>query len=463
MKHAFCIAGTHSGVGKTTLTLGVLSALRQRGISVQPFKCGPDYIDPGHHTEATGRVSRNLDTWMMGEGGVASTYQRASADVDISVAEGVMGLFDGASSVTDEGSTAHVCRLLGLPVLLVIDAKAMARSVAALVHGFTHFDPRVRIVGIIANRVGSDRHADILRESLKAAGLPPLLGAIPVHPEWTMEERHLGLVTAHESGDRSDWFTALAAGVESHLDLDAILSLTTLDEQAVASAAPPSTSPQPPVRLGIARDEAFQFYYEDNLDLLRSQGVSLVPFSPLSDSLLPPDLDGLYFGGGYPELHASRLSENESMRTAIAAFAATGAPIYGECGGFMYLCRALTDNAGTAHPMCGLLPLDTQMQGRLRRLGYVEVTPHQRGLFGGCDVPLRGHEFHWSETISPAASCTPLFTAHYKRGGGTELAGACIKNVSASYIHLHFSAAPEAVSAWANALRQHRIRRRSES
>lgn len=453
---SFCIAGTHSGVGKTTITLGLLAALRRRGLGVQPFKCGPDYIDPGHHALACGVPSRNLDTWMMGVDAVQVSYQRGVEGADVAVTEGVMGLFDGASSTNTTGSTAHVCTLLDIPVVLVVNAKAMARSIAALVHGFATFEPELRIVGVIANRVGSERHAEILRESLKVANLPPLIGSIPTNERWSTEERHLGLLTASESGRTDEWFDSLADGIETHLNLDKLLSL--------CRAVRPSLSLQPRlglpakpagVRLGIARDEAFQFYYEDNLDLLRLCGVELVPFSPLHDSEIPPGLAGLYIGGGYPEVHAESLAANRTMREAVKSFADAGGHVYAECGGLMYLCESLCDQDGVVWDMCGVLPAVTKMEKRLRRLGYVEASALHDGLFGTTGVKVRGHEFHWSDIEHRSEQIEPMFGVKYTRSDKQVTSGIHYKNVFASYLHLHFGSNPAAVKCWVDQLRTH--------
>lgn len=450
---SFCIAGTHSGVGKTTITLGLLAALRGRGLKVQPFKCGPDYIDAGHHTMAAGRTSRNLDTWMMGEEAVRSSFARASHNADAAVVEGVMGLFDGASSQSEEGSTAHVCRLLNMPVILVVDARAMARSIAALVHGFTSFDAELRVVGVIANRVGSESHAAILRDSLESAGLPPLLGALPKADNWAMDERHLGLVTAAESGDRQAWFHALAEGIEKHVDLDRLLAQSTANHPMTNDAPQAQMTNDQFPRMGIACDEAFQFYYEDNLDRLRQHGVDIVPFSPLHDSALPPGLAGLYIGGGYPELHGERLSANHAMRNAVRAFADNGNPIYAECGGLMYLCEVLRDQRGREWAMCGVLPACTRMESRLRRLGYVEAETLHDGMFGPRGTRIRGHEFHWSHLLSMEDDVAPAFSTRSARDSACSQTGLKRGNVWASYVHVHLASNPEAARMWAATLR----------
>ncbi|MDD5706638.1 MAG: cobyrinate a,c-diamide synthase, partial [Kiritimatiellae bacterium] len=458
--------------GKTTLTLGLLAALKRRGHRVQPFKCGPDYIDPGHHRRACGIPSRNLDTWMMGVDGVRASFARAASATDVAVVEGVMGLFDGASADRLEGSTAHVCKLLDLPVVLAVDARAMARSIAPLVKGFAEFEPGVRLVGVIANNVSSDSHAELLRTALSAAGLPPLLGALPRRAAWEIPERHLGLVADTESGLTDEWFAALAEGIEKHVDLARLLELTKTvrprdrreglgfgvqgsgNENARCSTLDVrrSTLDASACRLGLARDAAFHFYYEDNLDLLRAAGVELVEFSPLQDARLPPGLAGLYLGGGFPEMFAAQLQGNAAMRTAIADFADRGGHIYAECGGLMYLCASLTDRDGKSWEMCGVLPARTRMQARLRRLGYVEAVTLRDGLFGPRGTRLRGHEFHWSALEPGGEDAEPVFEVHSASGDRAERVGLCRANVRASYVHVHFASNPAVAESWARTL-----------
>ncbi len=449
---SLCIAGTHSGVGKTTLTLGILAALRARGLQVQPFKCGPDFIDPGHHRRASGVVSRNLDGWMMGEEGVMESYARASGSADVAVVEGVMGLFDGASSSAIAGSTAHVCRMLDIPIVLVVNAKAMARSVAALVKGFVSFEEGSRIVGVVANNVSSERHAEILREALESASLPPLLGTLPTRESWHTPERHLGLVAESEESRGDEWFAELARDVENDLDLDLLLKMCEASRPLEPAPQCCSDAVLPSVRIGIARDEAFHFYYEDNLDMLRRFGAELISFSPLHDNELPPGLDGLYIGGGFPEMFAQQLSANKDMRSSIKSFADQNGHIYAECGGFMYLCRQLTDMDGNSYDMCGALPAGTTMESRLNRLGYIEAKTVGEGLFGPSGTSLRGHEFHWSSCENDGQCEGAAFDVTFLRRKGHERRGIHRGRVWASYSHLHFASNPDACRMWVKEL-----------
>jgi cobyrinic acid a,c-diamide synthase len=430
---AIVVAGTHSGVGKTSIALGVIGALRRRGLTVQPFKVGPDFIDPLHHRHASGRPARNLDGWMLDPETNLQRFARATADADAAVIEGVMGLFDGSEGKSDRGSTAEMAKLLQLPVVLVVDASAMARSAAALIHGFASFDPDLGIAGVILNNVGGRAHADMIREAV--AGAVPILGALPRAAELVVPERHLGLHLPHEA--RGDYVDRLAELIEEHVDLDRLLEAGLTARRA---APPTPAARKPTVRLGVARDEAFCFYYADNLELLEQAGAELVEFSPIDDAL-PGGLDGLYIGGGYPELHAEKLASNAATREAIREFAAGGGPIYAECGGLMYLAEHLELN-GATYPLCGVLPFGTRMPAPLA-IAYVEVTTTD-GLLGPGHT-ARGHVFHRSEIVGEpaAARCYRLRTS---RGDEAE-EGYHLDNVLASYAHLHFASDPSLAEA----------------
>jgi len=436
------VAGTHSGVGKTTITLGLLAALRRRGLVVQPFKVGPDFIDPLHHTRAAGRRSRNLDGWMLTPEVNRQSFARHTADADVAVVEGVMGLHDGSDSRSDQGSAAEMAKLLKLPVLLVVDASAMARSAAALIHGFVSFDPQVRFAGVILNRVGGEGHADLIREAVGDA--IPILGALPWVPDLVVPERHLGLYLPHEA--QSAYVEQAANLIEAHIDLDELLATSRIDR---SPAAPEVAPPAARVRIGVARDEAFCFYYEDNLDLLAGAGAELVEFSPIRDQL-PSDLDGLYVGGGYPELHAEALAGNTGAKTGIRELAAAGTPIYAECGGLMYLGDHLRLD-DRPHAMCGVLPLSTWMPAGLH-LGYVEVAM-TGGLFGAGQT-ARGHIFHHSD-LDGAAQAERVYVVKSARGEESD-EGFAKDNVLGSYIHLNFASNPALARAFVDACEAHR-------
>ena len=442
--HAFCIAAPRSGEGKTTASIALMRALARRGLRVQGFKCGPDYIDPTFHAQATGRSACNLDTWMMGRDGVRSLWGSRAHDADAAVCEGVMGLFDSRDPGDPAGGTADCARALGIPVVLVFNGRGMAGSAAALVAGFRLHAARmgVRLIGAIANNVGSPRHADILREALERSGLPPLLGALPRNEEWRLPERQLGLLPSEEAGTTAAWLDALADVAERHLDVDRLLALT----QARRPEAPMPLRPAMPLRprrMGIAKDKAFCFYYEENERVLRSRGWELIPFSPLADTALPAGIGALYLGGGYPEVFARELSENAAMRGAIRDFAARGGEIYAECGGYMYLCTALeaSEEAGgtladrRVWPMCGVIDATARMGGRIRSLGYREMAMLSGAPFGLRRESFRGHEFHWSD-IEPHRDYPPLYAVRTR--SGVENAGVAFGNVRAGYVHIYW-------------------------
>lgn len=431
------VAAPGSGHGKTTVVCGLAAALRRGtatapGLDVRAFKAGPDYLDPTWHAVATGHPSRNLDAWMTGPDGVRASFARGvrgadGATADLALIEGVMGLFDGRDPRTLEGSGAELAQLLGVPVLLVVDASGMARSAAALVEGFARHVPGVRVAGVIFNRVGSRGHTAILAEALAGSGIP-VLGGLPKAPALTLPERHLGLHAADVGAGAL--VAALADHVAAHVDLDAVRALAApvpLDDTRRDTS---DVSPMDRVRIGVARDAAFSFYYEDNLDLLAAAGAELVAFSPLADSALP-DVDGLYLGGGYPEAHAATLAANTALRGAIRGFEG---PIYAECGGLMFLGEALDDA-----PMCGVLPLRTRMGERLRALGYREVVTTRDTVLGPAGTRFRGHEFHYSELVGPP-DLAPAYAMTGRRGVGPE--GWARGNVLGSYVHAHFGSNP---------------------
>ena len=433
------IAGTQSGVGKTTVTLGLLAALRRRGLVVQPFKVGPDFIDPGHHTRAAGRVSRNLDGWMLSREANEGLFRRQVLGADVAVVEGVMGLFDGYDGLSEAGSTAQMAKWLGLPVLLVVEARAMARSAAALVHGFASFDPDLTLAGVIFNRIGSITHLEYLQQALASVNGVRCFGGLPRDQELAIPERHLGLATTEDHPLAAAYLHHLADWLEANLDVDGLLKALprlALPEQQAAKAAAPT------VRIGVARDRAFCFYYPENLELLADAGAELVPFSPLNDRELPAGLHGIYLGGGYPELNAATLAANVSMRQSLKEYAAAGLPIYAECGGLMYLAQEIRDLEGQTHPMAGVFPFTVRMLPRLKALGYREVTLTAAGLLGPQGTAIRGHEFHYSEMAGEPTGVPCIYRLTPRKGGATVAEGYSLHNVLASYVHLHFGSNP---------------------
>lgn len=426
------VAGTHSGVGKTTVATGIMAAFRRRGLRVQGFKVGPDFIDPTFHHAATGRPSRNLDGWMLPRGTNLDVFARAIHDADVAVIEGVMGLFDGKSSPSLAGTTAEMAIWLDAAVVLVLDAAAMAGSAAAIVHGFDTLVPELQLSAVVCNKVASAKHYGYLRDAITARCRPAPIGYLPRDASFSIPERHLGLHLAHEALTE-DRLRQLAEWLESHLDLDRLLELSSRSELAVTPRNVPARKPER-ARIGIARDAAFCFYYHDNLELLRSLGAELIDFSPIADRMLPPDLDGIYLGGGYPELHAETLSANESMRAAVAEFVENDAPVYAECGGFMYLTQAIVDAEGRSWPMAGIFPTRARTQTRLARLGYIEV---ETGDTENWLVPgerARGHEFHYS-IIDPMPETVC-------RAYRDPAEGYLVRSVLGSYVHLHFLSCP---------------------
>ncbi|MEX2446472.1 MAG: cobyrinate a,c-diamide synthase [Dehalococcoidia bacterium] len=434
------IAGTASGVGKTTVTGAIAAALTARGTRVQPFKAGPDYLDPGHLTQAAGRECRNLDAWMLSPAVVRELCGRASGGADLALVEGVMGLFDGRSGSGAEGSTAALAALLGLPVVLVVDASAAARSVGAIVLGFQHFDPAVTLAGVVLNRVGSDRHAQLCREAIVEATGVPVLGALPRESAIAVPERHLGLVPAGEVDQpAAERVRRLAALGGERIDLDALLNLAAPVDAGRPSGLFPAAPPPARVPIALAADQAFSFYYRDSLELLEAWGADLLPFSPLADAALPPGARAVLLGGGFPEVFARELSANVPMLQSLREASRRGLPVYGECGGLMYLGRTLVDLEGGRHEMAGLLPADSTMQESRLTLGYREAE--------SCGTPLlppgervRGHEFHYSTLTAPP----PAATAAYRFAGEpARVDGFRVGSVTGTYLHTHLAARPD--------------------
>jgi len=437
------IAGTQSGTGKTSLSLALVAFLKRRGLRVQTFKIGPDFLDPSYLTRASGRPCYNLDGWITRKEYVLELFSRTTQDADIAVIEGVMGLFDGSDPENSEGSTAEMARWLDAPVLLVVNVHGMARSLSAVVKGCVEFEPGLRIAGIIANHTGSDRHKDWLTQSLRSASLPPLLGAIPRGAFPTLPSRHLGLTTADPQNLPPKILEELADVLERHLSVDAITEIArNASSLSLTETGREATPRSKRVSIGVAYDRAFHFYYPDNLYELKLRGCDLIFFSPLQDRKLPEEIDALYFGGGYPEEYAQTLSENREMQEAIIQFAGRGLPIYAECGGLMYLTQGIETTRGEQYPMVGILPVWSRMLNRLKSLGYVEVTLINNSLWGEKGTVLRGHEFHYSELAGPPLDdplWIPAYRMRRRRSEKTFVEGFQQKNVLASYIHLHWA------------------------
>jgi len=469
-KMAFMLAAIGSGTGKTTLTLGLLAALRREGLSVQPFKCGPDFIDPTLHQMVSGRISRNLDLRMCGHEYVRACFERHWADVDIAVVEGVMGLFDGGIA-----SPAALAKVLQIPVILLVDAKGCAESIAAVVKGFESLDPELPLMGVIFNRVASPRHLELLSGAVRAYCQTPVLGSLPRNQDFCIPERHLGLMMGPESPLTAAQLDLLAAAVAENIDLEAIKRLAVPSAESTPPCvglrdrvAPPMFPSAPSTefipagvgrglrelkkedrpRIGIARDQAFCFYYQDNLDLLAAMGAELVEFSPLLDAKLPAQLSGLYLGGGYPELYGKDLAANRTMLAEIKAWSEEGRPIYAECGGFIYLCQGVVDQVGEFWPLAGVFPCLARMGQRLARLGYREATITEPCLLGDSGQ-LFGHEFHYSEIEEMPVAVSRVYRLHDGRQEGYQ-----IKNTLGGYLHLHFGRTPAAAGRFVEQCRQ---------
>ncbi len=417
------IAGTHSGCGKTTVAGGIMAALSARGLKVQPFKAGPDFIDPTHHTKICGRISRNLDPFMMGEQGCTDTFARAMNGADIAVIEGVMGMYDGVDG-TDLASTAHIARILDAPVILVVDSKGMSRSVHALVDGFRRYDPRVRFSGVIFNRVGSTRHCTMI-ESSRAI---PSFGYLPRNNDLVIGSRHLGLMMAHEAGNTGEFGKFL----EESCDLDAMVAAARQAPHLNGTVPPDEQKMQAGCTIGVARDEAFCFYYQDNLELLSRTGTKLVFFSPLHDRF--PDVDALYLGGGYPELHLSGL-ESSPCTSDIRRAAQRGMPIYAECGGLMYLTREI--HADRTYRMCGVLPSVAEMTPRIQALGYVKGGGTGEISFMPSSQGITGHEFHYSR-LDPDTDARYAISLSRGKGIVQGKDGLVSQNALGCYTHAYF-------------------------
>lgn len=429
----FIVAAPSSGAGKTTVATALMAAFTRRGLQVAPAKVGPDYIDPRFHEAATGRSSINLDGWAMRPDCLDGLVADRGGDADLVVVEGVMGLFDGAptAGAADDGSTAALARRTGWPVLLVVDAARQAGSVAALVHGFRSFDPAVPVAGVILNRVGSDRHTDLLRHALAPLGLP-VVGAVPRDAATDRPSRHLGLVQAGEDPALADWLHRIVALAETHVDLDGVRAIARPSRIVGAAAAP-----LPPLgsRVAVARDEAFAFLYPHLLDGWRNAGATLTFFSPLADEPPAPDADAVFLPGGYPELHAGRLAAADRFRAGLRAAAGRGAWVHGECGGFMALGDVLVDADGTSHRMAGLLPLTTRFDARRLHLGYRLITTRTETPFGPAGTCLRGHEFHYS-TVGTEGTADRPFEIEDAAGTAFGAHGLQRGRVFGSYLHL---------------------------
>lgn len=431
------IAAPQSGSGKTTIVSGLVMALRKRGLTVQSFKIGPDYIDTGYHGTAGGRAAHNLDTWLMDRETMTRLFVRQARGADISVVEGVMGLYDGGRRGVS--STSEIAKLLKIPVLLVIDAKSSGESAAAVALGFREYDPQTDIRGVILNRLGSESHKQMICEALERISMP-VLGAVFRDESLRLPERHLGLLPREEINGM-EIMEKICAAVERSVDVDALMK--------IARSAPElpmekenENRPTSGIKIGVARDEAFSFYYPESLSVLQRLGAEIICFSPLRDSKIPP-VSGLIFGGGFPEIFAERLASNKSMLESIRVAAGNGMPIYAECGGYLYLMRELSGFDGKAHHLAGVIPRRAVMRERLQTVGYVEATALADTVICPAGSVIRGHEFHFSEVDGEHLSAGAAFRFRKNRTGVEYTGGYVSGNVLASYLHMHFAGAPD--------------------
>lgn len=469
------IAGTHSGVGKTTITLGIMAMLRKKGYEVQPFKSGPDYIDTGHHSEVTGKTSRNIDTWLMDEDACMELFYMGASQSQISVIEGVMGLYDGSLSDTLKGSSAYLAKILNTPIILVMDVKGMAQSAGAVALGFKIYNKSINIKGIVLNRVGSERHFNAIKRTIEEATEIPVIGYLPRDSKFAIAERHLGLVPSVEQKDSGLFYSELANQLEKTLNVEQVIEVANqasdfpafnktifdinnsgikeTNFQGVTNLYP--LMKKSIVRIAVAMDKAFHFYYMENLELLSALGAELVYFSPLNDKELPARIDGVYIGGGFPELFGPELDANESMRLDINKAAENGTVIYGECGGMMYLLDKLINCDGESFSMCGIFGVSSQMQKKRQGLGYIIVNAQKDNIMCKKGDVFKAHEFHWS-SLTETKNIKDLSFAYdinKEDNDSFKFDGIFKKNVLGSYAHIHFATNPMLAVNFINTIR----------
>ncbi|WP_179151931.1 cobyrinate a,c-diamide synthase [Oceanobacillus senegalensis] len=440
------IAGTGSGVGKTTLTLGIMSALKKRGLNVQGFKCGPDYIDPTYHTAVTGRVSRNLDSWMLSDDSLLDVFKHGSMGADVSIIEGVMGYFDGKRPETDEGSTAEISMLTKSPVLLVVNCSAMARSAAAIVKGFQSLSDGANIVGVIANKVGSEGHFQLVKIAIEKECGIPVIGYLKREQDVEIPERHLGLVPSIERGELDSLFDRLGDFVLETIDMDKLLELSVAEPlEGINGPSLFDKRKETTVKIAVAKDAAFHFYYPENIELLETNGVEISYFSPLENEVIPDDVDGIYLGGGFPEEFAQKLAVNHITKESLKRAIENGLPTIAECGGFMYLTESIETTDNLKHEMIGIIPLEIKMESQLVALGYREISGED-GNFFLKGLVARGHVFHYSTFQTNKENIPYAYETKGIRGKQKE--GYLIHNVVAGYTHIHFASCPTMVGNW---------------
>jgi cobyrinic acid a,c-diamide synthase len=450
-------AGSSSDVGKTTIVLGVMRALTLRGLKVQGYKAGPDYIDTSFHSFATHRPSRNLDPWLMKESTILSLLARHEEKSDVSIMEGVMGMFDGASVTSIEGSSAHLAKITKTPVILIINGKGVALSAAAMVLGFSNFDPEVKIAGVIINQVSNEGHYKLIKEGVEKHTGIPCLGYLKKSQDIHLKSRHLGLVPSVEVESLDLKMNLVAKMVEETLDLDHLLELA---KEAKEYEPKFTEAIKPWIRLAVAKDQAFSFYYEDNLDLLKNLGCELVAFSPINDVTLPENIQGLYIGGGFPEVFAHKLEKNKSMREAIKKAIINGLPTYAECGGYMYLSESLVTLEGLSYEMVGIFSQRAEMTDKLQRFGYVSPVLNCETPIGPKGTSFRGHEFHRSKMFGEK-SWHESYDIVKEKNKVKEAwtCGSLIYNCIAAYAHVHFYSNTDLAKNFIESCRKYKNRR----
>lgn len=435
----FVLAGTNSGVGKTTITLGLLNGFKRRGVDVQPFKSGPDYIDPAFHTFVTGNVSRNLDAWLLPEMAIKNLMNKSGAGKALSIIEGVMGFYDGHTVHKRKGSTAHLSKIVEAPVVLILNGSGISTSAAAIVHGFKSFDPEVNVAGVILNMVNSERHYDILKDAIETFTGVKCYGYLKKNLDMNLSSRHLGLIPSYEVDQLREKIDLISDMMDESIDFDGLLALGQSAPVLRSSALMPHKQFSD-LKIGVPKDKAFNFYYQDNLDLLETLGAELIYFSPMYDEEVPLGLDGLYIGGGFPEVFAKTLSDNTSMLSSMRRFVESERPVYAECGGLMYMCHKIVDLEGKAFEMVGILPNETLMTKRLQHFGYVDVSLGQDALIGKKGMTFMAHEFHRSKVIDMEQDIKSYIVEKNKGDGDIKKwqCGYSYKNFLGGYAHVHF-------------------------
>ncbi|MDP1853920.1 MAG: cobyrinate a,c-diamide synthase [Candidatus Omnitrophota bacterium] len=450
------LAGANSGSGKTTLTLGLILALTKRGFNIQPFKAGPDYIDCAYHSYVSKSPCANLDSWMIPKETIRELFAHRAKEADISLIEGVMGLYDGLND-SEAGSTAELAKILGAPVILIVNAHASSRSLAALALGYKEFDHEINLKGVILNNIASSTHYQSAKKSIEKRVKIPVLGFLPRDEKLKLNERHLGLVPVYEKKAFLEFSRLLCKKVDENIEIEKIIAIA-----RSAKKIPPfrqrifkdAAIPQK-VTIAVANDAAFNFYYQDNLDILRQNGAHLVDFSPLTDKKLPKGVNGLYIGGGFPEVFAARLAKNVKLKNDIRLKVNSGLPIYAECGGLMYLSQEITDLKGRKFPMAGILDVKIAMGKKRAALGYVTLTTLRDNILSKKGDKIRAHVFHWSHFIQTPRNNWAYNV--YKKGSNVSYDGLVKKNILAGYAHLHFAADIKFCANFISACRNYKI------